>query len=290
MPVTGDVANERAARDLARRLQAACSSPVTYDRLKQITFDEAIRIRNADPVNLETLQASSLVRIESPRVVSRDATLDVTVCSGRFILQIPPGAEAAFGGTHQLTADIQYAAQPASDGTGLVYQITGAEPIIYKLAAFDLKHAAGSGTTRVARAELVPLPTERPAPQPVPEQREPVPHASPAERPANGSRPAPPADRPAPPERRAASPSFNCRYARTAGERMVCGNGELAALDRTMAAQYYSALGVSDLRTRADLRRSRDRFLAYRDGCRSEACVADAYRDRMAEIDDIAGR
>src|SRR5207237_5229052 len=108
---------------------------------------------------------SSLVRIEQPRVVSRDETLDVTVCSGRFILEIPPGAERAFGGEHQLAADIEYAAQAAADGSGLVYQIKGAEPIIYKLAAFDLQHGrtAVPGATRVARAEL-PQPVPSPAP------------------------------------------------------------------------------------------------------------------------------
>ena len=34
--------------------------------------------------------------------------------------------------------------------------------------------------------------------------------------------------------------------------------------------------------------RTRDRFLAYRDRCPDEACVAEAYRDRMDEIRDIA--
>src|SRR5690349_21758852 len=80
--VAGNVAQERAARDLARRLQAACSSNLTYDRLKQVAFDEAIRIRNADPVNLETLSNTAFVRVDEPRVVSRDETLDVTVCRG----------------------------------------------------------------------------------------------------------------------------------------------------------------------------------------------------------------
>ena len=70
---------------------------------------------------------------------------------------------------------------------------------------------------------------------------------------------------------------------------MVCGNRRLASLDRAMSSQFYSALSVSDGSTRAELRRSRDRFLAYRERCSDEACVAQAYRDRMNEIDDIAG-
>ena len=126
-------------RTIARRLQAACASPATYDRLKQTAFAEAIRIRNADPVNLATLATYSTVRMEQPQVKGRDETLDVTVCTGRFVLDIPPGAERAFGGARRLEADIEYSAQAAADGSGLVYKMRGAEPIIYKLAAFDLQ-------------------------------------------------------------------------------------------------------------------------------------------------------
>jgi uncharacterized protein len=71
---------------------------------------------------------------------------------------------------------------------------------------------------------------------------------------------------------------------------MVCGSDRLASLDRSMASLYYEALDGADPRARADLRRSRDRFLAYRERCGSESCVAQAYRDRMEEIEDIAGR
>jgi uncharacterized protein len=38
---------------------------------------------------------------------------------------------------------------------------------------------------------------------------------------------------------------------------------------------------------RAMLTRSRNRFLAFRDRCASDACIADAYRGRIAEITDI---
>lgn len=122
----------------------ACASRIAYVRLTKYAFDEAIKIRNADPVNLATLAAYSVVRMEAPLVKSHDPALDVTVCSGRFILEVPPGAERGFGGERRLIADIEYAAQPAADGSGLVYHVRGAEPIIYKLAAFDL-HAKAEG-------------------------------------------------------------------------------------------------------------------------------------------------
>jgi hypothetical protein len=130
---------EAIAKARSRMALDACSSGAAYQRLMKIAFDEAIQIRNADPVNLATLASHSVVRMESPVVKSRDDSLDVTVCSGRFIIELPPGAELGFAGQRRLVADVEYAAQRAADGSGLVYRLRGAEPIIYKLAAFDLR-------------------------------------------------------------------------------------------------------------------------------------------------------
>jgi uncharacterized protein len=68
---------------------------------------------------------------------------------------------------------------------------------------------------------------------------------------------------------------------------MVCGSASLAARDRAMSSQYYAALANADSSQRRALRKTRDRFLAYRERCGSEACVADAYNGRMMEIRDI---
>ena len=144
----------------------ACASRLAYVRLTKYAFDEAIKIRNADPVNLATLAAYSVVRMESPLVKSHDETLDVTVCSGRFILEVPPGAERGFGGERRLVADIEYAAQPAADGSGLVYHVRGAEPIIYKLAAFDLHAKAYGPPIAGEQARLAWLPEDDVAPLP----------------------------------------------------------------------------------------------------------------------------
>lgn len=278
--------NERA---LANKLKAACSSQATYDRLKQVAFDEAIQIRNADPVNLDTLSTHSLVRVENPIVKSRDETLDVTVCSGRFILQVPPGAERAFDGKRQLVADIEYAAQAAADGSGLVYQVKGAEPIIYRLATFDLRSEAyrpREAAPRVAAADPRTLPPANPPAEPAPAQpRATTPAADPT---AAGRLPAPEPSK-APQRASTSSPSFSCRAGQSRSERMVCSSDRLASLDRQMSSQFYSSLSRASERQRADLRRTRDRFLTYRERCGDETCVAQAYRDRMDEIRDIAG-
>ena len=256
----------RAERD--RRLRRACASEATYDRLKELAFDEAARIRRADPRELDALAAASVVRMEEPVATARDDDLNVTVCRGRFILELPPGVENAFDGERRLVADIEYAAQAAADGSGLVFHMEGAEPIVYRLAT------AGGFAPRTAEAP----PQRQPAPQQAPEpQGVPAPEKAP-----------PPATAEPREARTAASPSFNCNYARTRSERMVCGSNALAAKDRQMAALYYSVMANADVGTRAHMRRSRDAFLARRERCGSEDCVIGIYDARIREIRRIA--
>lgn len=266
------------------RIRRACASAGTYDRLKELIFDEAVRIRKGDPRNLDPLAAAAVVRMEQPVVKSRDETLNVTVCTGRFVLELPPGAENAFDGERRLTADVEYAAQAALDGSGLVYQMDGAEPIIYRLAAMGLK------------GQPMPKIAPRPAPAAAPTPTEPTPTepAPPRPAPPEPARPvtAPPPraaqPRATPPLRVTARPSFNCRYAKTSTERMICASPALAAKDREMASLYYALLARAEPATRAHLRRSRDWFLTRREQCGSESCVAAAYTSRVAELRSIA--
>ena len=338
-----EVAEKAEVSEEGKRL---CASNATYARLKESAFDEAKRVRERDTERLDALADASIVRMERPVLESRDEALGLTVCSGRMVLELPPGASRAFGGRRQLAADITYSAQAAADGSGTVYKIDGGEPIVYRLASFD----PFRGETRTAaitpegldatdaEPEVVadvpepevsiPLPTP---PVAVPQPREPeveVPDpaierarrraqaertaraaavareekAQAAERRARAERVAE-ARRTergeAVPERRptrtaraearlAARPSFPCRYARSRVEKMICSSDELAAQDRRMAAVYYRANDRSDPETRRRLSASRLRFLAYRDRCGNEACVANAYSDRIDEINDLA--
>ena len=246
------------------RLQEICASAESYDRLKNLLFDEAIRIRAADPVNLDMVATHSVVRMEDPVVRGRDEELNVTVCAGRFVLELPPGAERAFGGERRLVADVEYRAQPAVDGSGLVFELSGAGGIVSRLAAFDLK-SQPAPLPAVQPVETVAMPDDSPDAPAVPE----------------------PAAPPEPPQVRA-QPSFDCRLAQNRSERMVCSSEHLAELDRRMSSLYYSALREARPRVRTRLTRTRDQFLAYRERCPTEACVADAYRGRMEEIRDIA--
>jgi hypothetical protein len=289
------------ASEQRERIRKACASDATYARLKELVFDEAARIRNSDPRNLDPLAAAAVVRMEEPVVKSRDDELNVTVCSGRFILELPPGAENAFDGKRRLDAEVEYAAQAAVDGSGLVYQMDGAEPIIYRLATFGLKgqptRLEAGGLARLppppreaAAAEPTLMPTVAEAdPRPAPpvrtaEQRSETPPQSPV-RTAERQPEAAPA--PASATRVTVRPSFNCRYGKTRTEKMICASPRLAAQDRAMASLYYDLMSGADPATRGHLRRSRDAFLGRRERCSSESCVNSAYASRMAELRNI---
>ena len=191
-----------------KRQQAACASPAAYDHLKNAIFDEAIARRTSDPGNLNTLADYSVVRMENPVVESWDPSLDLTRCKGRIVLEVPPGAEKGLGGERQLEADIRYTAQASADGAGLVYQASGTEPIVAKLAAFKLSTVAyrpppaidqdqvetNEATDVAERAPQAPPPAREVAQAPEPSR----PPVRPANRPI--AERAPPAPVP-PPER-----------------------------------------------------------------------------------------
>jgi hypothetical protein len=300
-------AAEKTAKELAaertERIRKACASEATYDRLKELVFDEAARIRKSDPRNLDPLAASAVVRMEKPLVKSRDDDLNVTVCTGRFILELPPGSENAFDGKRRLDAEVEYAAQAAADGSGLVYQMDGAEPIIYRLATFGLSGQALARVVEIPQASAPPsAPPEMVLMEPVapaaaaksapaaaeapkPAAKTPPPVAP--KPPAKAQPPVSQAKAPARPAADPAKPSFNCRYGRSSSERMVCSSPSLAAKDRQMSSIYYAAMASADAGTRSHLRRSRDAFLVKRERCGSEACVAAAYNSRIAEIRSI---
>lgn len=132
-----------------------CGSNATYAKLKESAFDEAKRIRERDTDALDKLADASVVRMENPLVESADNALGLTVCSGRMVLELPPGSAGAFDGKQRLAADVTYSAQKAADGSGTVYKIDGGEPIIYRLASFE---ARGTRTAAVQPDGFDPAP------------------------------------------------------------------------------------------------------------------------------------
>lgn len=266
---------EKAAEAQREAVQDLCASRDTFQGLKKLVFDQAAEIRTGERVNFDVLAATAFPRMENPVVVDRDEALGITSCAGTFILELPPGAERAFNGERRLVADVRYEVQPAADGSGPVYRMSGAETIVSQLAAFELE-----GEPLQLPQEVLDVAAEE------------------AGEPAGDSMqdglfpgfPPPTLPRPGPnagPAGEWSNPSFDCRDARTRSEIMVCGSERLARRDRQMAELFDESMAEADPRTRQLLVRTRDNFLAWRERCRSNDCIEEGYEDRMDEIRDI---
>lgn len=94
--------------------------------------------------------------------------------------------------------------------------------------------------------------------------------------------------RPVDTPRRAARPSFNCRFARTPSERMICVDPNLAAADRRLASAYRQAVdaGVPE----RVLRRQQDIWLGARESAAryGPEDVARVYEARIAELEGMS--
>lgn len=250
--------------------ETRCSSQRTYDAIKRELFRQAATIRGGDQAAFDRIATYSAVRMERPVLRSQDEDLGTTGCSGLLTLDLPPGV-AVVGGRRSLSAEIGYLLHRAADGSGDVVMLEGADPIIVPLAtlartatAVAIEPDPNANMVEGLGNEVLPLPGPVTAEPPTQTQPEPAPGAS---------------------------PSFDCADARTRSEFAICSSEGLAALDREMAARFGDAMQNASSEQRRLLETTRNRFLRFREGCRSEDCIADTYRGRIREIDDImAGR
>lgn len=244
-----------------------CASKATYDLIKRALFRRAAQLRGSDQAAYDRLSAYAVLRVENPVLESESGGNGAVNCSGSLSLDLPPGV-AVVGGRRTLMSDVDYTIQPAADGSGDVVLLRNADAIVAPLATL--------ARTASQQAPITAAPSLQPAPIPAP-----APGTSPGTAPVNP----PPPTAPSRPE--SARPSFNCGAARTRGEIAVCADAGLAALDRNMAAQYGRSIANASPDQQALLRRTRDRFLGYRDRCPDNRCIGAAYVGRMREIRDI---
>ena len=265
-------ANETTA---ANAPEERCAASATYDKIKRELFRQAAATRGSDLTAFDRLSTYAALRVSNPVLKEEDEGLERVSCTGAVALDLPPGVQVV-GGRRTLSANLGYSLQPSADGSGDVVALTGAEPITAPLAT--LARVAEAGTAAPQQpTDGAPLPPVAPSAPTAPDQPQPAP-PPPVAAPAPAPSPAPLAS---------VRPSFNCANARTRGEVAVCRSPELASLDRQMANFFVSARRGADPGTRATLERTRSRFLSYRDTCRNDACIADAYRGRISEIRDI---
>ena len=269
--LTGAETNEASAADPEKR----CANKTTYELIKHELFRRAAQVRGSDQAAFDKLSAYAVVRMENPVLESENSDTRAVNCSGSLSLDLPPGV-AVVGGRRTLTSDVDYTLQRSADGSGDVVLLRNAEAIVTPLAT-------------LARVSEAAVPPEADAADPLAPAPDGAGIADGAE-PQLGPNDAP-SEPAAEPERTTASPSFNCGAARTRGEIAVCSDSGLASLDRQMASRFNRAVSEANPEERALLQRTRNRFLSYRDSCRTDACIADSYRGRIREIGDImAGR
>jgi uncharacterized protein YecT (DUF1311 family) len=86
----------------------------------------------------------------------------------------------------------------------------------------------------------------------------------------------------------AEGPSFDCRYARSRAEDMVCADPGLARADRVLERSYARAVAFGV--PRRMLRDEQDDWLAIRESAArySRSAVADVYRQRIRELNAMA--
>lgn len=130
--------------------------------------------------------------------------------------------------------------------------------------------AATPPATESAKADTpAPAPAVAPAPAPAP---------APVPAPAAAPSPAVAAATPTEPVK----PSFDCAKASNKVEKMICGSPELARLDMQLVDAYRKANANSA--DQAKLKSEQIAWIKQSRACADEACVAQAYRARIAEL------
>jgi uncharacterized protein YecT (DUF1311 family) len=108
--------------------------------------------------------------------------------------------------------------------------------------------------------------------------------AAPSPAPAAVAAPAP-AEAVAPAPSLKIPPSFNCKYAATRAEKLICGDDELAALDRELNRAYKQLDRTAGPLREQIAAEQRGWRIGQRDTCGDTACVADAMRQRIIVLD-----
>lgn len=115
-----------------------CADQTTTDSIRQRIFARARTASSDDGALLSRLETGTVARMENPRLLDFDEGLEQARCEGRLVLELPRGTEPAFNYSRRLNASLQYIAQPASDGRGRIYRMSGADDMIDRLAEADL--------------------------------------------------------------------------------------------------------------------------------------------------------
>jgi len=270
-----------------------CVSRSAHDLVKQELVRRAGQLHRGDRALFGQLVADSFVRIDSTLAASVEEATGTVNCKALVVVLAPPGTQLG-GGRSSLTAEIDYSLKPAGQGERGEVALADADPLARQLAT--LARLPRPADPEVAPADEVALPlpprlppvvvsvapTVRPPPvvAPAPRQLRPAAIAPPRLQPRVEPKPA----------EASINASFNCKFARGRGETAVCRDRNLATVDRQLAVLYGQSWGLADASKRAELLKTRERFIARRDGCGSESCTRDLYLRRMREVTEIMAK
>ena len=280
--------------------------------------DEATRVVSAEPAT-QIVRPSANSYSPSGIPGAKSAPVSVSVATPPPAAPTPvPGAAAAAPARRSNTAAYLGVAGVLALTIGIAWyvqngsapQVTASDPPQTAPAAAAIQEtppasdpaapAAAPPTSQDAVASAAPPPTPPavmtgppvppaaepgPPPAPAPQTKAPAPASAPAT--TVKAPPPQPVVAPAPPPPPAIRASFDCRMPGNAAERIVCSDGQLAALDVKMAQMYQQGLrSVTDPNA---FRGEQQVWLEQRDGCTDKSCLADSYDERIKELERWIG-
>jgi len=269
---------------------ATCVSRSAQDLVRQALIRRAGQLHRGNRGAFAQLAEDSFVRIDSAAAATLDQESGTVSCTAQVTLLAPPGTQLG-GKRSSLTAQIRYSLKPIDARQPAKVRLANADPMARQLATLarlprlaDLERPPPTGQVAIAVPARLP-----PAVAPAAPMVRPTPLAAAASRALRPPAIASPKAQPRVEEIDEApiSASFNCKFAKGRGETSVCGNRNLATVDRQLAVLYGQSWGLADAAKRAELLKTRQRFITRRDGCRSEACTLNLYLGRMREVTDI---
>jgi hypothetical protein len=278
-PPVAALPEDAAASTITTPVTLDCASPATIARLRDIIVGQARQGGGGRDYNLDARAVGLSVSVAAaPDLSSGDGR--TLACRGT--LSLPQSGDLA-----PVAVQIAYGIRPTATGVADVTGLRGAAPIVATLIRPMTTPDDLSPVPSIAEP-VEPLPQEvasQPQVERLPDARTPIPNRRPFERPPEARAPTPVPLPAPPPEPRFSNPSFDCRRVTSRVLEAVCASPALAALDVEMAALFFDVRAGSDAETRVDLDATRDDFIARRQSCRDNACVARVYRERIGELE-----
>jgi uncharacterized protein YecT (DUF1311 family) len=235
-----------------------CSDDDTFSLVRKIVLDQL-----GGGEGLTEAEIKENMKIEFPRASAFDEKIKKYSCEAKLIV----------GGTIQLP--ITYESQ-LDDKNQHIVSVGGIRRgDLFALQAGMIEgikksRAEKNNVTKPAEVPPTPKPAEQPAP---------VATLNPA------PSPAPVAEKVQPSPQPSWSPSFDCAKASTFSEKAICTDTLLGKLDGALAENYKYML-ASDIGdgARNDLKGTQRKWLAERNKCTENQCLASAYRKRIDEV------